>query len=196
MMTNPGEHDHADEMAAFGGETEAEYENKINELNAALTAAQATAEEQRNMALRARADVENMRRRFERDVENAHKYALEKFVAELVPVVDGMSLGLNAVANPSPEVKKFLEGSLMTLKMLVAAMEKFGVKEVNPVGEKFNPDRHLAMSMQASAEHAPNTVLNVVQKGYMLADRLIRPAMVVVAKAEDAPSVGNVDEMA
>ncbi|MEK6749826.1 MAG: nucleotide exchange factor GrpE [Pseudomonadota bacterium] len=195
-MTTSDEHQSNSGEAPLGSAEVVDYTQQINELTVSLATAQAAVEDFRNQTLRARADIENMRRRFERDVENAHKYALEKFVAELIPVVDGMSLGLNAVTNPAPEVKKFLEGSLMTLKMLKAAMEKFGVVEIVPVGEKFNSDRHLAMSSQETDECAPNTVLNVIQKGYLLSDRLIRPAMVVVSKAVDKPQPNNVDVMA
>src|SRR5512139_1231458 len=127
--------------------------------------------------------MENLRRRAERDVESAHKYALEKFAAALLPVKDSLEMGLNAASGGEGEVlTRLKEGTELTLKMLAAALEKFGIKEVDPVGQPFNPDLHQAMTMQPSANHPANTVLAVMQKGYTLNDRLLRPAMVVVSK--------------
>jgi len=163
---------------------------------AALTEAQAKAEEYWDAVLRARADLENVRRRSEIDVSNAHKFALEKFVQELLPIVDSMELGLAAAVSESAEVEKFREGSELTLKMFVAALEKFGCTQVDPLGEKFNPDLHQAITMQEKDDVAPNTVLAVVQKGYQLNERLVRPAMVIVAKSASPPKTPNIDEMA
>ena len=131
---------------------------------AALTEAQAKADEYWEAVLRARADLENVRRRSEIDVSNAHKFALEKFVLELLPIMDSMELGLAAVTSESAEVEKFREGSELTLKMFVATLEKFGCLQLNPLGDKFNPDLHQAITMQEKEDVAPNTVLAVVQK--------------------------------
>lgn len=149
-----------------------------------LEDARAKADEHWNMYLRSQAEMDNMRRRAEKDLESAHKFGLEKFANELLPVKDSLELGLAAVEENSDEaVEKLREGTELTLKMLGTALEKFGIKEINPVGEVFNPEQHQAMTMQESAEAAPNTVLIVMQKGYLLNDRVMRPALVVVSKA-------------
>jgi molecular chaperone GrpE len=137
--------------------------------------------------LRARADLENERRRCRRDVENAHKFALERFVQALLPVKDSLELGLTA-ASESADVAKLQEGMDLTLKMLQTTLEKFGVGEINPLGERFNPEQHESMSSQESASVEPNTVVAVYQKGYALNDRLLRPALVVISKT---PAEGN-----
>ncbi|MGB0720924.1 MAG: nucleotide exchange factor GrpE [Gammaproteobacteria bacterium] len=148
-----------------------------------LAAAEAKAAEHWDAFVRAQAEMENLRRRAQRDVENAHKFAVEKFTKELLAVKDSLEMGLNA-ANEGGEadMAKLIEGTELTLKMLGQAFEKHGIAEVNPMGEKFNPELHEAMAMQPSAEHEPNTVITVIQKGYTLNDRLVRPAMVMVSK--------------
>ncbi|MDH5182337.1 MAG: nucleotide exchange factor GrpE [Gammaproteobacteria bacterium] len=149
-----------------------------------LEDARAKADEHWNLYLRSQAEMDNMRRRAEKDLESAHKFGLEKFASELLPVKDSLELGLAAVEENSDEaVEKLREGTELTLKMLGTALEKFGIKEINPVGEVFNPEQHQAMTMQESAEAAPNTVLIVMQKGYLLNERVMRPALVVVSKA-------------
>ncbi|MBD3671312.1 MAG: nucleotide exchange factor GrpE [Gammaproteobacteria bacterium] len=151
---------------------------------ALLEEARNKADENWNMYMRGQAELENLRKRAEKDLENAHKYALEKFANELLPVKDSLELGLAAVEeNQDEAVAKLKEGTELTLKMLSSAMEKFGIAEINPEGEAFNPEQHQAMTMQESAEAKPNTVLSVMQKGYSLNERVIRPALVVVAKA-------------
>jgi len=157
------------------------------ELTLLLEDARGKADEHWDQVLRTNAELENLRRRAKQDVENAHKYALEKFAQELLPVKDSLEMGLAAAsgeADAAEAIKQLREGTELTLKMLSAAMEKSGIKEIDPVGETFNPEQHQAMSMQESEEHAPNTVIAVMQKGYQLNDRLIRPAMVVVSKAK------------
>ncbi len=154
------------------------------ELLLTLQDAQAKADEYWNQLLRARADLENFQRRAERDLEHAHKFALENFVRELLPVIDSLEMGLAAAREEGADLAKVVEGIDLTLKMLHSAVEKFGVRAVNPAGEKFDPERHQAMTTQPSEEVAPNTVLDVYQKGYTLNDRLIRPAMVVVSSAQ------------
>ncbi len=161
---------------------QAAVENTVEELAVMLEEARNKAAENWEHVLRVQAELENSRRRAERDVENAHKYALEKFALELLPVKDSLEMGLEAASGEDADIDKLREGTELTLKMLANAMEKFGVTEVNPVGEPFNPELHQAMTMQASEEHEPNTVTAVMQKGYLLNDRLIRPAMVVVCK--------------
>lgn len=167
------------------------------ELLLTLQDAQAKADEHWNQLLMARADLSNAQRRAERDLANAHKYGVEKLALELIPVKDSIEMGMAAVAE-GDEHDKVREGMALTLQMFTGVLEKFGIKEVNPLGEKFNPEFHQAMSMQETADFAPNVVMAVFQKGYMLNDRLIRPAMVVVSKAateQDNPQ-NKVDEMA
>lgn len=153
-------------------------------LQEALVKAEARAEEFHEQALRARAEVENMRRRTEREIANIHKYATEKFAAEILPIKDSLELALDAMKNGNVDIDKVREGLELKIRMLDAVLGKFGIKEVNPVGEKFNPEFHEAMTVAAGGNSAPNTVLTVHQKGYLIHDRLIRPAMVVVSGAE------------
>ncbi len=169
-------------------ETEAEAaasdEASSEDLARLLEEAHAKAEENWEKVVRVQAELENSQRRAQRDIENAHKFGLEKFAQELLPVKDSLEMGLSAAEGSDHEVAdKLREGTELTLKMFTSALEKFGVKEINPVGEAFNPEWHQAMTMQESAEHEPNTVMAVMQKGYSLNDRLLRPAMVVVSKA-------------
>ena len=135
----------------------------------------------RDSALRAQAEMENLRKRTVRDIENAHKYALDKFVNELLPVIDSLELGMTA-AEGTENSDELLEGMNLTLQMFYTAMEKFGVKTIAPQGEKFNPEQHEAISMQEIEGSESGTVVTVMQKGYELNGRLVRPAMVIVAK--------------
>ncbi len=139
------------------------------------------AQESLEKAIRAHAELDNVRKRTLRDVENAHKYALNKFVNELLPVIDSMELGVNAVES-ADEHSALKEGMDLTLKMFRDVMEKFGVTPVGVEGEKFDPEKHEAVSMQDMEGAESGTVATVLQKGYLLNDRLIRPAMVIVAK--------------
>lgn len=175
-----------------------EAEISVEELQKQLEAAQQKAQENWDKALRAQAEMENLKRRTQKDLENAHKFGLEKFAKELLGVIDSLELGIQAAIGDSPEVAKLKEGSELTLKQFDAVFNKFNIEALNPVGEPFNPEHHQAMTMQPSKEHAPNTVLNVFQKGYLLNGRLIRPAMVVVAKADEQKPNGGVkiDEQA
>ncbi len=129
--------------------------------------------------LRKQADMDNLQRLSERNLENAHKYALEKFVLELLPVIDGLERAVVALTTEAPSA---LDGVGMTLKMFSNALEKFGAKSVNPLDQLFNPDWHQAVSTLIDPEVAAGTVLSVLQVGYLLNGRLIRPALVVVSK--------------
>ena len=144
--------------------------------------ARRAARENLDRALRAQAELENVRRRMERDLQNAHKFALERFVAELLPVRDSLELGLSASAEKGASAASITEGVELTLRMLEQAMEKFGVRVVDPAGEPFDPAFHQAMTMQENDAVDSGSVLTVVQKGYVLNERLVRPAMVIVAK--------------
>ncbi len=163
-----------------------------------LQDAQAKADQHWNQLLLARAETDNVRRRAERDVESAHKFALEKFVRELLPVKDSLELGLAAAEGEQAELAKIREGMELTLKVFTIALEKFGVQVVDPApkGDKFNPEFHQAMAMQETRDVEPNTVLTVYQKGYLLNERLIRPAMVVVSRAVAGQDGPKVDERA
>ncbi len=150
-------------------------------LQSELEALKKQVQESLDKAIRAQAELDNVRKRSVRDVENAHKYALEKFVNGLLPVMDSMELGISA-AQSADEHSSLKEGMDLTLKMFRDVMDKFGVKEVDSEGEKFDPEKHEAVSMQEVEGSEPGTVATVLQKGYMLNGRLIRPAMVIVAK--------------
>lgn len=150
----------------------------------ALAAAEAKAEEHWNRYLRTAAELENVRKRAERDVENARKFALERFARELLQVCDSLEMGIAAGVESGADA--LLEGSNATLKQLNATLAQFGVVEVDPHGEPFDPALHEAMTMQPSAEAEPGSVLTVLQKGYTLNGRLLRPARVVVAAEPDS----------
>jgi molecular chaperone GrpE len=148
---------------------------------AALAAAEAKASESWSSYLRAVAELENYRKRMDRELENARKYAIERFAQELVSVADSLEAGINAGTASSGSA--LLEGSTATLKQLLRAFDKAGIKVIDPAGQPFDPDWHEAMVAQESADTPPNTVLSVIQKGYSLNGRLLRPARVIVAKA-------------
>ncbi|UTV27202.1 nucleotide exchange factor GrpE [Photobacterium atrarenae] len=165
---------------------------RIAELEAALLTSEAKVQEQQDSVLRARADVENMRRRTEQEIDKARKFALTKFAEELLPVIDNMERAIEMADKNEAAVQSMIEGVELTLKTMMDTVEKFGLKQINPEGEAFNPELHQAMSIQESAEHEPNTVMLVMQKGYELNGRVVRPAMVMVSKA----AAGNVDTQA
>lgn len=162
-----------------------EHEYTLEELKKELEEAKQKAHENWDKAVRIQAEMENLKRRTQKDLEDAHKFALTNFAKELLPVLDSLELGLQAATGDHEEVKKFREGSELTIKQFEAAFAKFNVVTINPVGEPFNAEHHQAMVMQVVEGAAPNTVVNVFQKGYLLNGRLLRPAMVVVAKAAD-----------
>ncbi len=155
----------------------------LEELKQALEAERARADQNYDLALRTKAEMENLRKRSSNEVDKARKFALEKFAAEVIAVQDSLEMGFEAANKEDANVASIREGVDLTLKMLSSALAKFQVEALNPVGETFNPELHQAMGMQESAEHAPNTVMLVMQKGYTLNGRLIRPAMVMVSKA-------------
>lgn len=159
----------------------------LEKLQQELEETKTKADENWNEYLRACAELENTKRRMQRDIENAHKYAVEKFVLELLPVKDSLEMGLEATKEQNANIDKLVEGTELTLKMFNDAVNKFGVEVVDPVDQPFNPEFHQAMSMQESHLKPPNTVLSVMQKGYTLNGRLVRPAMVVVSKASAKP---------
>ncbi len=156
-------------------------DGRIAELEAQLEVSQGGV---RDAQLRAQAEIENIRRRAELDVEKAHKFALEKFANELLPVIDSLERALELADKSNPELAAMIEGIELTMKSLLDAVRKFGVEVVGETHVPFNPDVHQAMSMMESAEVDPNHVLMVMQRGYTLNGRLLRPAMVAVSKAK------------
>lgn len=163
--------------AAEAAEDIAEAEVTVDHLQEELAAA-------KEAALRAHAEAQNARRRAEQDVERARKYALERFSSELLPVVDNLQRALDAAAE-APEANAIAEGVDLTLRSLLDVLRKNGIEAVDPAGEPFDPQRHQAMTMVPNPELEPNTVMDVMQKGYTLNGRLLRPAMVVVSKAAE-----------
>lgn len=156
------------------------------ELMQKLTEAEQKADQNWERLLRLQAESDNATRRAERDVANAYKYSLEKFVGELVPIIDSLELCITSVPEMTKgETAAVIEGVKLTLKMFYTSLEKFGVKQVNPVNQPFNPEFEQAISMQVDKSVKAGTVLSVLQKGYTLNDRLIRPALVVVSKTEE-----------
>ncbi|MBD1555903.1 nucleotide exchange factor GrpE [Vibrio sp. S9_S30] len=181
----------AEEVDAVGSDADIDWneesvqdetEAKIAQLEAALLSSEAKVKEQQESVLRAKADVENMRRRSEQEIDKARKYALNKFSEELLPVIDNLERAIQAADAENEVIKPFLEGVELTHKTFVDVVSKFGLKEINPEGEAFNPEYHQAMSIQESPDHESNSVMLVMQKGYELNGRVIRPAMVMVAK--------------
>lgn len=170
---------HADPNAS-ASESQTE-ERSLEELSAALDAARAEIEDSRDQVLRARAELENLKRRHTQELEKAHKFALDGFVRELLQVRDSLELGYQAAQEASADLDKLREGTALTLKLLGDVMEKFGVSAVDPLDQPFNPEFHQAMSMQPRADVPPNTVVLVIQKGYTLNGRLVRPALVMVS---------------
>jgi molecular chaperone GrpE len=168
----------------------------VQDLHALLTDERSRADANWDQCLRLQAEIENLRKRSERDLANAHKFALEKFAAQLLAVKDSLEMGVAAAAEQGADVNRLREGSELTLKLLASVFEKFNIQEINPLEDKFNPEYHEAMSTQERADVAPNTVVTVVQKGYLLNDRLIRPAMVIVSRGAAQPAGGSINDQA
>lgn len=166
------------------GTDEAQAPGDAPDPEARLAAAEAKAAENWDRYLRAVAEADNIRKRAARDVENARKYALESFARDLLAVCDSLEMGLQAA--DSADAETLLAGKAATLKLLASTLERFGIEQVDPVGQPFDPEFHEAMTMQPSGDAEPGSVLTVIQKGYSLNGRLLRPAMVVVAAEPDA----------
>jgi len=173
-----------------GDETLAGEEQQVDEAEAL----RAQVQEFQEQMLRTQAEMQNVRRRSEMDVEKAHKFALEKFVKELIPVADSLEKAVESASgheNESEVAASIREGVEMTLSLFMNSLKKFNVEQLDPEGEPFDPQQHEAMSMVPAPDAEPNSVINVVQKGYTLNGRLVRPAMVVIAKAppNDSPKI-------
>ena len=169
----------AQEEQLAGEERPADEPQEVSEPVDALAEADARANENWDRYLRAAAELENVRKRTSRDVENARKFALERFGKELLSVRDTLEMGLAAAENAT--VESLIEGKNATLKLLTTVMSQFGIEEIDPAGEPFDPEFHEAISVQPSDKVEPGSVVTVVQKGYSLNGRLLRPAMVIVA---------------
>ncbi|MBI5447383.1 MAG: nucleotide exchange factor GrpE [Gammaproteobacteria bacterium] len=163
------------ELPALDCPSREELENDLTKL-----------EEKYNEAVKAlrysQAEMDNLRKRAERDVSNAYKYGAEKLIVDMLAVVDSIEKSLELMNNPTPELNTIQEGIALTYKLLMGSLEKLSVKQVNPVGEAFNPTWHEAMTLQEQPGTKPGTVLTVLQKGYLLHERLLRPALVIVTK--------------
>ncbi|ORU93389.1 MAG: nucleotide exchange factor GrpE [Cycloclasticus sp. symbiont of Bathymodiolus heckerae] len=166
------------------------------DLQSALDVANARADENWEKVLLAKADVENIRRRTQKDIEKARRFSVEKFAKDMLAVVDSLEMGLAAAENMSGDVASIKEGMELTYKQLLSSLANSGVVQVNPEGESFNPDLHQAISMVPSDEHANNTVMQVFQKGYTLNSRLMRPAMVIVSQSSAPADAKKIDEQA
>ncbi len=175
--------DQQEAVAIEGVEIDPAY---VVELEQKLEQASGIAAEEKDRALRTVAEMENLRRRTALDVEKAHKFALEKFVTELLPVLDNLERTLQVADKDNETVKPLLEGVELTLKSMANSVAKFGVVAIDPQGQLFDPNQHQAMSMIENGDVAPNTVIAVMQKGYELNGRVIRPAMVMVSKTPAA----------
>lgn len=185
--------DAAVETEAPNDEPPVDEEDAPSELEALKSELQT----QQEQTLRIQAELQNIRRRSQQDVEKAHKFGVEKFAKELLPVIDSLEHALSAVPEKSSEeVKPFIDGVDMTLKMFVSGIKKFNLEQVDPVGQPFDPALHQAMSMQENANVEPNTVIGVMQKGYSLHGRLVRPALVMVSKqpANGEKNTGSEDK--
>jgi molecular chaperone GrpE len=175
-MTVPNEQQHSDRPPPQQAEEQEGVD--VAALQAALAAAEARAIESKDLYMRALAEIENVRKRSARDIEQAHKFALERIASDLIGVKDSLELGLASGASADA----LRQGTEATLQLLAKTFEKAGLVEIDPLGEPFNPDLHEAMAMQPSPQHVPNSIVQVVQKGYTLNGRLLRPARVIVAK--------------
>ncbi|WP_417545091.1 nucleotide exchange factor GrpE [Marinobacter sp.] len=194
MSTDENRNEQVEELnEAVDASAEAAGEQETEQGEASeLDALKAQVQEFQEQMLRSQAEMQNVRRRAEMDVEKAHKFALEKFVKELLPVADSLEKAVESTegqGNADDLVASIRQGVEMTLSLLESSFKKFNVEPLNPIGEPFDPRHHEAMSMVPAPDAEPNSVVAVVQKGYLLNGRVVRPAMVMVAKAQDAPKI-------
>lgn len=180
LATEAAEQAHLEDVVPHAAEAEPDEQEESVEQQ--LEKAQETIKDYWDQMMRLRAEIDNNRKRAERDIENAHKYALKNFVEDLLPIIDSMELGQTAAAADNATLESIREGSALTMNMFVQVLEKYGLEQIDPVGEKFDPERHQAISMIEVEDAEPSSVIEVMQKGFKLNDRLVRPAMVVVAK--------------
>jgi molecular chaperone GrpE len=168
--------------AAGGGTGEGAEHDELTQVRTALAQAEESARQQRDLYLRSAAELDNVRKRAQRDIESAHRYGLERFATELLPVLDSLAQAVKNGSGADPQ--STLAGQEATLKLLERAFEKLSIRQIDAAGQRFDPSLHEAVLMQPTAAAPPNSVLQVVQPGYELNGRLLRPARVVVATAE------------
>lgn len=200
MSTDENRNEQVDELKeaveASAEDVQADEQEVEQEEVSELDAVKAQLQDSQEQMLRFQAEMQNVRRRSEMDVQKAHKFALEKFVKELLPVADSLEKAVESTEgqeNAGEAVASIRQGMEMTLDLFVSSLKKFNVEPLNPVGEPFDPQQHEAMSMVPAPDAEPNSVVAVVQKGYLLNGRVVRPAMVMVAKAQGA---SKIDEQA
>ena len=184
LITEEGEESHLEDVVphAAEAETAAGADDSEESIEVQLEKAQATIKDYWDQMMRLRAEIENNRKRAERDIESAHKYANRSLIESLLPVIDSMEMGLAAAAGDNATLESIREGSELTTNMLVQVLERSGLEQIDPLGEKFDPDRHQAIKMTEAEGAESGAVVEVMQKGFLLNDRLVRPAMVIVAK--------------
>lgn len=187
-MANEAETSEAEviDLEANEAEVQSDAEDEtsmIDELSKKLALAEQKIIDQKDSVIRAKADMENLRRRAALDIEKAHKFALDKFADGLLPVIDSLEMAISHADKDDDALKPMVDGVELTLKSMLATIEKFGLKVIDPKDEEFNPEKHQAMSMQVVEGVAANQVIAVMQKGYELNGRLVRPAMVMVSKS-------------
>lgn len=199
MSVENHDSDKPEESTADANEAQATEEasvpelTEVEQLQQQLAEAQAKADEHWDQLLRARAEVENTRKRVEREMAQTRKYGLESIARELLPIHDSLTMGVGELEKDTASLETAREGMQLISQMMGKLMEQFSIQPIDPAGESFDPEAHQAMSMQESAEQAPNTVLQVLQKGYRLHDRVLRPAMVIVAKAPEISEAAEGD---
>jgi molecular chaperone GrpE len=180
--TGPGTGD----ATAAAGDADSATEGAPGQPGERLAAAEAEVQALKDQVLRAQAEMENVRRRAQRDVENAHKFALERFTAELLPVADSLEKAVDVIRqSEGADPASIAEGVELSLRMFIGVLNRFGVEQVDPLGAPFDPQRHEAMALVPNRDAEPNSVMDVMQKGYVLNGRLVRAAKVVVTKAAD-----------
>ena len=179
IATEAEEVAHLEDVVPEAADTENEADESIE---IQLAKAQETIKDYWDQMMRLRAEIDNNRKRAERDIESAHKYALKNFVENLLPVIDSMEMGQTAAEADNATLESIREGTALTTNMLIQVLEKNGLEQIDPLGEIFDPEKHQAISMVESEDAKSNTIVEVMQKGFLLNDRLVRPAMVVVAK--------------
>ena len=179
LATEAEEQAHLEDVVPQSADEEVEEDASIEEQ---LQKAQLIIKDYWDQILRMRAEIENNRKRAERDLENAHKYAIKNFAENLLPVIDSMEMGQTAAGAENATLDSIREGSELTMNMLSQVLERTGLQQFDPLGERFNPEKHQAISMVEAADAESGSIIQVMQKGFQLNERLIRPAMVVVAK--------------
>ena len=188
-MTNETQTDSVENTEVDENLVELTEDEEIADLKQQLEDAQSKVADYWDQIVRAKAEMENIKRRATRDVENARKFSIESFANDLIPVMDSMEQGLSSITETT-DIATVKEGMSLTINVMLKTLEKQGMAQVNPVGERFNPQHHEAMTMIPSADHPADHVMDVFQKGYELNGRVIRPARVVVSQGGDeAPSI-------